>query len=123
MPTSASHTLGSCSDMGPGPAELREREEAGQDILRLLSTLPAKQQEVVRLKFQAGLSYREISEVTELSVSNVGFLLHTALATLRESLTDAAIARNGATNNLPGMRHQAARGDATSNQNETGRKG
>ena len=79
MPTSASHTLGSCSDMGPGPAELREREEAGQDILRLLSTLPAKQQEVVRLKFQAGLSYREISEVTELSVSNVGFLLHTAL--------------------------------------------
>ena len=32
------------------------------------------------------MSYREISEVTELSVGNVGYLLHTALNQLRREL-------------------------------------
>jgi RNA polymerase sigma factor (sigma-70 family) len=124
MPTSASHTLDNCSATGPGPAEQREQVEAGQDILRLLTTLPAKQQEVVRLKFQAGLSYREISEVTDLSVSNVGFLLHTALARLRESLATAdASQSNGEISEPAGSRHHAKPGEPTSDQNETGRKG
>ena len=56
----------------------------------LLPALTAKkfenQREVVRLKFQAGLSYAEISRVTGHSVSNVGFLLHTALKTLRRQM-------------------------------------
>jgi RNA polymerase sigma factor (sigma-70 family) len=64
-----------------------EQQETSQRIVKLLASLPDNQQEVVRLKFQAGLSYREISSVTELSVSNVGYLLHTALATLRKQLT------------------------------------
>lgn len=63
-----------------------EREQSG-GILRHLATLPESQQEVVRLKFQESMSYREISEVTGHSVSNVGFLLHTALKTLRERMT------------------------------------
>jgi len=41
---------------------------------------------VLRLKFQEGLSYREIAAITDVSVSNVGFLLHTALKTLRGRL-------------------------------------
>ena len=64
-----------------------EQQETSQHVLKLLERLPENQQEVVRLKFQAGLSYREISGVTQLSVSNVGYLLHTALATLRKQLT------------------------------------
>jgi RNA polymerase sigma-70 factor (ECF subfamily) len=37
------------------------------------------------------MSYREISEVTGLSVSNVGFLLHKGLKSIREKLSiDAA---------------------------------
>ena len=63
-----------------------ETSEAIGEVLRLLDTLPENQQEVVRLKFQNGLSYREISEVTELSVTNVGYLLHTAIQTLRRKL-------------------------------------
>jgi len=35
------------------------------------------------LKFQNGLSYREISRITNLSVSNVGVLIHTAIKTMR----------------------------------------
>jgi RNA polymerase sigma-70 factor (ECF subfamily) len=48
--------------------------------------LPDNQQEVVRLKFQNGLSYREISCITKLSVSNVGYLIHTAIQKIRAEL-------------------------------------
>lgn len=67
----------------PSPAAAAEQEDTLSLVRRLLAALPPNQQEVVRLKFQAGLSYAEISRVTDLSVSNVGFLLHTALKTLR----------------------------------------
>ncbi len=65
---------------------LVEQRDSLEHIQKALSTLSPNQQEVVRLKFQSGLSYREISEITELSVSNVGFLLHTALKKIRERL-------------------------------------
>jgi RNA polymerase sigma-70 factor (ECF subfamily) len=45
--------------------------------------LPANQREVLYLKFQQGLSYKEIGKVTGHSVSNVGFLIHTGMKTLR----------------------------------------
>lgn len=70
----------------PAPTAVVEGRETVSRVLALLDTLPENQREVVRLKFQGGLSYREISRVTELSVSNVGFLLHTALKTLRTQL-------------------------------------
>lgn len=70
----------------PDPAAAAERKDNVADALRALATLPDRQQEVVRLKFQNDLSYRDIAEVTGLSVSNVGFLLHTALTTIRREL-------------------------------------
>src|SRR5262245_16959176 len=65
--------------------------EAGisSDLSGALSRLSANQQEVIRLKFQQGLKYREIAAVTGLSVSNVGFLIHTGLKKLRAALGDA----------------------------------
>jgi RNA polymerase sigma-70 factor (ECF subfamily) len=63
-----------------------EKEEQLADILKILTTLPANQQEVIRLKFQGDLSYSEISRITDLSVSNVGFLIHTGLKTIREKV-------------------------------------
>jgi RNA polymerase sigma factor (sigma-70 family) len=68
------------------PAAQAERGEMNDEVIGLLARLPKNQQEVVRLKFQNGLSYREISEITRLSVSNVGFLMHTALKTLRQQM-------------------------------------
>lgn len=70
----------------PSPAILAERNDSTGTVLRLLGDLPPNQQEVIRLKFQSGLSYAEISRVTQLTVSNVGFLLHTAIKTLRQRL-------------------------------------
>ena len=67
----------------PSPNERIEQEEASGFLLRIVATLPARQQEVLQLKFQNDLSYQEISEITKLSVSHVGVLIHTALKTLR----------------------------------------
>ena len=71
---------------GPEVSTTMEKEEQLADVLDILGTLPANQQEVIRLKFQADLSYLEISQVTSLSVSNVGFLIHTGLKTIREKV-------------------------------------
>jgi RNA polymerase sigma-70 factor (ECF subfamily) len=54
-----------------------------------LATLSPRQRELVRLKFQAGLSYKEIADTTGLTVTNVGFILHSTLATLRQRMETA----------------------------------
>jgi RNA polymerase sigma factor (sigma-70 family) len=76
--------LSSRESVDPSPALATERHETTADILRAIDELPANQQEVIRLKFQNDLSYREISRITTLSVSNVGFLIHTGIKTLRQ---------------------------------------
>jgi RNA polymerase sigma-70 factor (ECF subfamily) len=78
------------SSLEPDPSALAEASAAHREVLAVLRTLPASQQEVVRLKFQAGLSYKEIAAATGHSVTNVGYLLHTALATVRERMRDDA---------------------------------
>lgn len=71
---------------GPGPDRVAEQRDTHAAVLDRLAGLPGNQQEVVRLKFQAELSYRQIAEVTGLTVSHVGNLLHHALKTLRAEL-------------------------------------
>ena len=63
-----------------------EQRETFQSALKVLETLPARQQEVIRLKFQNELSYKEISLVTGLSVTNVGFLIHAGLKAIRQNM-------------------------------------
>ncbi|MEO5719134.1 MAG: sigma-70 family RNA polymerase sigma factor [Chthoniobacterales bacterium] len=74
----------------PAPNERIELEEAKGFLLRIVATLPPRQQEVLQLKFQNDLSYQEIAEITKLSVSHVGVLIHTALKTLRARHAEAA---------------------------------
>jgi len=71
---------------GHSASVLAERSDTHSAVLAIVDTLPEQQQEVVRLKFQDALSYKEISEATGLSVSNVGFLLHTAIKTIRRQV-------------------------------------
>lgn len=70
----------------PSPSSQVENREAAGQALKILASLPRNQQEVVRLKFQNGLSYEEISRATQLTVSNVGFLIHTAIKSIRQKL-------------------------------------
>lgn len=67
----------------PRPGRTLEHAETHAELLRLIDRLPPNQQEVVRLKFQNGFSYKEISRITAHSVGNVGFLIHTAVSRLR----------------------------------------
>jgi DNA-directed RNA polymerase specialized sigma subunit, sigma24 homolog len=52
----------------------------------VVQTLPKNQREVIYLKFQCDLSYKEISDITKLSVTNVGFLIHTAVRNIRQQM-------------------------------------
>jgi RNA polymerase sigma factor (sigma-70 family) len=74
----------------PSPNEQLEQKEAKGFLLRIVGTLPPRQQEIIQLKFQNDLSYQEISEITKLSTSNVGVILHNALKTLRQRYAEAS---------------------------------
>jgi len=75
----------------PDPAMAAERQEDASHASAMLGRLPEKQQEVIRLKIEHGLRYRQISEITGLSVSNVGYLLHQGLQTLRRQLASQQV--------------------------------
>ncbi len=68
----------------PSPAASLQQKETAERLAVLLEHLSENQREVIRLRFQCDLSYREISEITQLGVSNVGFLIHTGLKKLRQ---------------------------------------
>lgn len=77
-------------DPEPIPDEMIIRSE-GIGLVRLsLAALDERSREVVRLKFDEGLSYQEISQRTGLGSGNVGYILHHALKTM-----GAELARTG----------------------------
>ena len=57
--------------------------EENERLKWMIAQLPRQQRELVHLKFEAGLTYKEIAETTRMSVSSVGVQLHSALRTLR----------------------------------------
>ncbi len=77
------------ADPTPDASELAETAEQTSQLASLVETLSPRQQEVLRLRLQAELSYREIAEITGLTVSNVGFHLHAAVRSLREAMNPA----------------------------------
>ena len=83
----ADEVLDSNSAATTSPIDDLQNRETQSAVLTMLDQLPPNQQEVIRLKFQQGLSYKQISSITQLSVSNVGFLIHTGIKTLRQKLT------------------------------------
>jgi RNA polymerase sigma factor (sigma-70 family) len=73
---------------GPGVQAGLEREEVARAVLAALGELDAHVQEVLRLRFQDELSYRDIAEVTGRSVSHVGVLIHGGIRELRRRLAE-----------------------------------
>ncbi|MGI9473872.1 MAG: RNA polymerase sigma factor [Rubripirellula sp.] len=65
------------------PQRMAQRRDTARKAGTLIGALPKHQQEVIRLKVESDMSYREISELTGLTVSNVGYLLHTGLKSIR----------------------------------------
>ncbi len=79
------------SPIAPPDAASDER-----DLRTLVARLPADQAELIRLKFQEGMTYRQMARITGRSASTVGELLHEALRTIR---TQLSIEPSGATEN------------------------
>jgi RNA polymerase sigma-70 factor (ECF subfamily) len=73
-------------DDGPDASQAACDAEEKSQLLRLLNDLTPRQQEVMRLRMQAGLSYKEIATVTGMTVGNVGFHLHEAVRSLHGRL-------------------------------------
>jgi RNA polymerase sigma factor (sigma-70 family) len=90
MQTFADETWAAREGADPPPGTVAETRDSAAQVLLLVDELPQNQQEVIRLKFQGGLSYREISRVTGLTVTHVGVLLHTGLKTIRNRLCPSA---------------------------------
>ncbi len=86
MQTLGDETVQTCESGDRDPARVAEHREGAGRVLDALDTLPGNQQEVIRLRFQAGLSYKDIAAVTSLSSSNVGYLIHTGIRAIREKL-------------------------------------
>jgi len=68
----------------PRPSDALEAQELNQQLSQWMAELPDKQREAVKLKFETGLSYKEISEVLDTSIGNVGTLIHLGVTQLRE---------------------------------------
>lgn len=76
---------------GPRPLARMEREEAMREVLELVAALPEKEREVILLKFQCELTYKEISAITNHSVSNVGFLIHSGIKRIRSEIRNRVL--------------------------------
>jgi len=79
-------TLSARESETTSPSKRLEASEGKGRLRAVVENLSERQREVVRLRFQDGLSYKEIAGVLELSVSNVGVILHEALKKLRVEL-------------------------------------
>lgn len=61
------------------------QEQQDKEFLRsLLLKLPKREQDLLALKYGAGLTNREIAKITKFSESNVGTILHRAVTNLRK---------------------------------------
>jgi RNA polymerase sigma-70 factor, ECF subfamily len=69
---------------GETPEQLAERRSDVERLGLLLERLPARDRELLALKYGAGYTNRAIARMTGLGESNVGTLLHRAVCALRD---------------------------------------
>lgn len=87
MKLADSTTLDRQANETRNPSVVAEDRDTSDHVQALIGDLDRRQQEILRLKFQNAMSYKEIATVTGLSVSNVGFILHTAIQKVRKRAT------------------------------------
>jgi RNA polymerase sigma-70 factor (ECF subfamily) len=85
------HRFAAAAESAAPPPSEEERREVAEVVTRKLLGLPPNQRDVLILKIQEGKTYREISEITGLSTSNVGYLIHHGLRALAGELRTAGL--------------------------------
>jgi RNA polymerase sigma-70 factor (ECF subfamily) len=83
-PVFKSEALSSNSDIENDIQQQQEKEQ----LRKMLLELPEREQELIALKYGAGLTNREIAKITKLSESNVGSILHRTVIKIRSRLEE-----------------------------------
>lgn len=78
---------------GSEPTKRLENKDDARTAVAALAGLDERDREVVSLRFAGELSYKEIAEVTGLTVSHVGVILHQAIKTVRGEMARRAAGR------------------------------
>jgi RNA polymerase sigma-70 factor (ECF subfamily) len=78
-------------EIGACPVAPVESREIAEIINRKLHGLPPNQRDVLILKIQEGKSYREIADITGLTTSNIGYLIHHGLKKLSGDLRKVGV--------------------------------
>ncbi len=68
------------------PSARMTHDDEMQRCCEAIAKLPNSQQEVLQLRMTHGMSYKQISEVTGMTVTHVGVTLHQAIQRLRTAL-------------------------------------
>lgn len=76
----------------PPDGTLADRD-AERLVERAIEALNPNERAVLHLKLKAGKSYREIAEITGLTVTNVGYLLHHAIKKVAAQLKSQGVVR------------------------------
>ncbi len=72
----------------PAPEQVIVDNAVRNRLLAAVAQLKDRERDVIALKFAAGLTNRQIAQLTGLSESNVGIILYRSLRRLREQLHD-----------------------------------
>ncbi len=87
MPVTHKQDVGQIVDQRHrSPSSTMETTEQVDCLRAHLGNLSSQQQEILRLRLQDGLSYREIATVTGLTTTNVGYHIHQAITQLRSRM-------------------------------------
>jgi RNA polymerase sigma-70 factor (ECF subfamily) len=86
MQTLEQHAAEAQADAAPGPGDRAALREEHALVLEAIAALPENQQEAFRLKFEHGLTYRDISKVMNMPLSTVSYTIARALTEVRARL-------------------------------------
>ncbi len=87
----ARHQFAAAPEAQPASSVSVETKEIAEVVTEKILGLPQKQRDVLVLKLQEERSYKEISAITGLTVSNVGYLIHQGLKGLAGELKRAGV--------------------------------
>jgi RNA polymerase sigma factor (sigma-70 family) len=71
-------------------AAIEDRELQAR-VKNIIDTLPARQREIIYLRFYEGLSYEEIADIMEIGINSTYKLLYKALHNLQHTLGSASL--------------------------------
>jgi RNA polymerase sigma-70 factor (ECF subfamily) len=66
-----------------------QQQQDKERLRKIILELPEREQDLIALKYGAGLTNRAIAEITELTESNVGSILHRTVINLRKKWDDS----------------------------------